>query len=116
MGNRNYPAYRDYLNDQAKKLRGEIPEVFKGFNSLREAAMAKGELSVKTKELVAIGIAIGARRDGCIAYHVRAALSAGATRNEITETIGVAMLMGGGPSMVYGCEAYAALERFEAEK
>jgi AhpD family alkylhydroperoxidase len=56
---------------------------------------------------------IAARCDGCIAYHVHDALKAGATRKEIVETIGVAVLMGGGPATVYGAEAFEALNQFE---
>ena len=61
---------------------------------------------------MAIGISVHC--DGCIAYHVHDALNAGATREEVVETIGVALMMGGGPSVVYGCEALEALEQFEA--
>jgi AhpD family alkylhydroperoxidase len=61
----------------------------------------------------ALGIGIAARCDGCIAYHVHDALKAGASRKEIVETIGVAVLMGGGPAAVYGTEAFAALNQFE---
>jgi alkylhydroperoxidase/carboxymuconolactone decarboxylase family protein YurZ len=53
--------------------------------------------------------------DGCIAFHVHDALEAGATRSDILDTIGVAVMMGGGPSVVYGTDAYRALEEFEAE-
>lgn len=74
--------------------------------------MAHGVLDSKTKELIALGIAITVRCDGCIAFHVNEALKSGATSNEILETIGVAVLMGGGPSVVYGCEAMEALNQF----
>lgn len=52
---------------------------------------------------------------GCIAYHTHGALKAGATRQEVHEAVGVAILMGGGPAMIYGCEALAALDQFEAK-
>ena len=52
------------------------------------------------------------RCDGCIAFHVKHALNAGASSEEIIETIGVAILMGGGPSVVYGCEALQVLKQF----
>jgi AhpD family alkylhydroperoxidase len=69
---------------------------------------------MKIKELIALGIGIAVRCDGCIAYHVHDALRAGATHQEIVETIGVAVLMGGGPAAMYGSEALEALEQFEA--
>jgi AhpD family alkylhydroperoxidase len=110
---RNYPELRRELQELAGKLRKDIPEQMAGFAGLHKAALADGALARKTKELIALGIAIAARCDGCIAYHVHSALKAGASRQEITEAIGVAMLMGGGPAMVYGCEGLAALEQFQ---
>ena len=72
--------------------------------------MSPGELDVKVKELIATGIAIAARCDGCIASHVGAALKAGASRQELVEAIGVALLMGGGPSSIYGAQALSAVD------
>ena len=60
---------------------------------------------------MAIGISV--RCDGCVASHVRAALRAGATREELLDTIGVAVFMGGGPSTVYGADALQAFNEFE---
>ena len=97
-------------------LGGEIPETMNGFQSLHKSAVAEGELSTKTKELISLGIAISVRCDGCIAFHVNDALKAGATHDEITETIGVSVLMGGGPALMYGCEALEALKQFEEKQ
>ncbi|MBZ0300131.1 MAG: carboxymuconolactone decarboxylase family protein [Anaerolineae bacterium] len=83
------------------------------FMQLHHAGASDGALSSQCKELIALGIAIAVHCDGCIAFHVHDALQAGATRDEITEAIGVAVLMGGGPSVMYGCEALEALEQFE---
>ena len=111
---RDYPTLRTELNELAAKLRKDIPEPMAGFSALHKAAFADGALSRKTKELIAVAIAVAGHCDGCIAYHVYGALKAGATRQELTETIGVAILMAGGPATVYGCEALAAIEQFQA--
>lgn len=92
-----------------------IPETMQGFGALHKAAVAENVLSTKTKELIALSIGIAVRCDGCIAYHVNGALEAGASREEIVETIGVAVMMGGGPAVVYGCEALEALNQFVKE-
>ena len=65
------------------------------------------------KELIALAISIAIRCEDCIAYHVHDALHAGATHQEVLETIGVAVMMGGGPASMYGCRAYEALQQFE---
>ena len=82
------------------------------FNSWHISSTTKGVLSSKTKELIALGIAITVRCDGCIAFHVHDALKSGASSEEIVETIGVSVLMGGGPALMYGCEALEALNQF----
>jgi AhpD family alkylhydroperoxidase len=110
----SYPEYYNHLGELMGKLGKEIPGPMSGFSQLHRQAVAGGALSTKIKELMALAIAITVRCDGCIAYHVHDALLAGATRAEVLETIGVAVLMGGGPSTVYGAEALEALEQFEA--
>jgi AhpD family alkylhydroperoxidase len=82
---------------------------------LHHAAAADGVLNAKVKELIALAIAVNVRCDGCIAFHVNDALEAGATREEILEALGVAILMGGGPAMMYAVDALEALKQFESE-
>ena len=110
---KTYPDYYRHLQSLMAKMGNEIPGPMSGFGQLHRHAVADGALSTKVKELIALGIAIAARCDGCIAYHVHDALRAGATRKEILEAIGVAILMGGGPAAMYGAEAFEALEQFE---
>lgn len=88
------------------------PEVAKGFTQLSKAAEKDGVLSAKNKELMALAISVGIRCDGCIAFHAKAAAEYGATRDEVLETIGVCLYMGGGPSFVYGAQALEAFESF----
>lgn len=108
-----YPEYYERLQKISGRLARELRSTLSAFAQLNGAATAKGALSSKHKQLIALGIAVTVRCDGCIAYHVHDAIRAGASRQEILETIGVAILMGGGPAMVYGCEALEALEQFE---
>lgn len=93
-------------------LSKKSPEVMKGFMGLHHGALSAGKLGTKEKELIAIGISITSRCEGCIALHVKDALDAGATKEEIIETIGVAILMGGGPAIVYGQKVYDAMEEY----
>lgn len=111
----DFVARRSELKAGFRKLHQAIPGAMSGFGALHGAAMEQGALSPATKELIALAIGIAGHCDGCIAFHVHDALIAGATRSEIEETIGVAVLMGGGPAAVYGSDALAALEQFEAK-
>lgn len=91
-----------------------LPSTTAAFGRLVMDATAEGALSTKTKELIAFAIAIGLRCDGGIAHHAQAVLKSGASREEVAEMIGVAIIMGGGPSTVYGAEALQAYDAFAA--
>lgn len=107
------------LFEQVQKSMGEYgkvsPEIMEGFQELHHAASTEGALNAKEKELIALAIGIAVRCDGCIAFHVHDALKAGATEAEIADAIGVAILMGGGPAVVYGSAALEALKQFKEE-
>ena len=113
MAETDWVAFTEQTNRRMAELRGAIPEAAKGFGALAQAAIKPGALSSKTKELIALAIGITARCDGCLAFHAKAARQQGATREEILETIAVALYMGGGPSMIYGAEALSAFDAFE---
>lgn len=100
------------LRPLGRELRRHIPEVYQGFSALHNAALAEGALSTKTKELIALALAIGDECDGCIAAHAHAASHHGATAAEVAEAIGVTILMKGGPATVYGPRALAAFTEF----
>lgn len=109
---KNYPEHYKELKAQIASLGREAPGPMGAFGSLHEKALASGALSSQTKELIALAVSIAVRCDGCIAYHVHDALEAGAGRKEIAEAIGVAVMMGGGPAVVYGAQAHEALRQF----
>lgn len=113
---KDYSKNYNTLTNLMGELGGKIPATMKAFSDLHSASIMDGALNGKTKELIALGIAITVRCDGCIAFHVKDALTAGASCEEIMETIGVAVMMGGGPAVVYGCEAMEALKQFESLK
>lgn len=89
--------YQEKLNEARannRNLFGALGETGKGFNAMHDAAVKNGALDLKTKELEAIAIAIAMRCEGCIVQHAKACLKAGVTRDELVETIGVAVMMG----------------------
>ena len=112
----DYPRYYHHLQALIGPLSEHLPAEMEAFRRLHKEATAHGALDRKTKELIALGMAMTVNCDGCIAYHVKDALSAGASRQEIVETIGVVVMMGGGPAVVYACQALEALAQFEREK
>jgi AhpD family alkylhydroperoxidase len=111
---KNYPEQHAQLQRLVGKLMVEAPGVLAGFRHLHKESQSEGALPTRMKELMALAIAVAGHCDGCIAYHVHDALKAGASRKELLETIGVAIMMGGGPALMYGCAALEALDQFEA--
>ena len=93
-------------------IRQATPDAMKGFASLASAATATQALDSKTKELMALAIGIAVHCDGCIAYHTKMAHQHGATRDEVAETVALALYMGGGPAAVYGGDALQAYDQF----
>ena len=96
------------------KLKADIPDVISGFNSMARAATRNGALDVKSKELIALALGVAARCDACIGFHVQSLIRAGATRAEVEEALGMAVYMGGGPSLMYAADALSAYEQFSA--
>ena len=99
-----------------KDLGSHIPETLISFNKMHQAIVRDEKLSHQTKELIALGISIAIRCEGCIIAHTKEAMEKGATIDEISETIGVSVMMGGAPSIVYGIKALTAMKEFLVSK
>ncbi|MFT3729988.1 MAG: carboxymuconolactone decarboxylase family protein [Hyphomicrobium sp.] len=97
-----------------KELRGGSPDVMKAFGALAQAATKAEALDTKTKELIALAIGVAVRCEDCIAFHAKAAVAQGASDAEIFETLGMAIYMGAGPSVMYAAHAVDAVRQFEA--
>lgn len=108
----DYVSYHKHLEERLAQLGRELPGPMSGFARLHRKAVEEGALSARVKELMALAISIVVHCDGCIAYHVHDAVAAGATRQELLETVGVAILMGGGPGSIYAAHALDAIEQF----
>jgi AhpD family alkylhydroperoxidase len=97
-------------------LRQGVPEATKAFTSLAIAATASNAIDTKTKELMALAIGIAVHCDGCVAYHTKMTHQHGASRQEVLETVALAVYMGGGPAAVYGGDAVRAYDQFSGEQ
>ena len=114
--NKDWPGMAKDLSQAMKELRTGTPDTMKAFSALARAALEPKMLDTKTKELIALAIAVAIRCDGCVAFHAEAAVKQGATRDEVMETMGMAIYMGAGPSVMYAAQAVAAYDQFNAKK
>lgn len=111
---KSYPEITARLSANIKTLRKDIPETMAGFSALAKAATADGALEKKMKEFIALAIGVATRCDGCIGYHAEALVRLGASKTEVEEVLGMAIYMGGGPSLMYAADALMAFEQYSA--
>jgi AhpD family alkylhydroperoxidase len=107
---KNYKEMSGEIAKALPKLGKELPGVMGAFQALHEAAAKDGALSKKTKELIAIALAVAARCDGCITFHTQALIQLGVTKEELVEALGMAIVMGGGPAVMYAAEVLKAFD------
>ena len=112
----DWPETAKDLSLELRNLRAGASDVMKAFSAITQAALAPGALDAKTKELIALAIAVATRCDDCVAFHSKAAVEHGATRDEVLETLGMAIYMGAGPAAMYASHALGAFTQFEAAK
>ena len=108
----SYPARLRHVKKNSQTLAAAQPAVMEAFERFHQVAGATGTLDRKTKELMALAISVTHGCDDCIAHHVHDAIEAGATREEFADALGVAVLMGGGPGMIYASHAIEAVDQF----
>jgi AhpD family alkylhydroperoxidase len=104
-------TYRDItqsISAGIKEWRADQPDAQTAFTTLAKTTMQAGALDMKTKELIALALGVAARCDGCLGFHTQALARLGATREEVAETLSVAVYMGGGPSLMYAADAMTA--------
>jgi AhpD family alkylhydroperoxidase len=112
----DWPELTKLLSADLRELRAGAPEVMKAFSATALAATAAKALDAKTKELIALAISVAVRCDDCIAFHAKAAVDRGASREEVLETLGMTVYMGAGPSVMYASHALQAFTQFEEAK
>jgi AhpD family alkylhydroperoxidase len=100
------------LRGPARALRERLPGVHAAYGALHDAVFEGSALDAKTKELIALAIAVSKQCDGCVAAHAKGAAREGATADEVAEALGVVIMMNGGPGTVHAPRAFAAFREF----
>ena len=111
---KNYKDITKDISEYIGELRKAAPDTMAGFSAMAKSATDDAVLDKKTKELVALGIGVSTRCDGCIGFHTQTLVKLGANREEISEVLAMAVYMGGGPSLMYAADALRAFDEFSS--
>ncbi len=106
----DWNGYRKQIGEAMAGIGRMSPDTVRGYRALGEAGLKTTHLGAKTRELISLAVAISLRCDGCIAVHTDAAVKLGATKEEIMESLGVAISINAGAAMIYSArtlDAYA---------
>ena len=112
----DWKAYMDDMKNDIRALNRTIPETTRAFATLSKSVKESDVLPFKTKEFVALGIAVAQGCEPCIGFHMEALVRTGATREEVADTLAMALQMGGGPALMYAAKALAAYDQIKADK
>ncbi|HEY6292335.1 MAG TPA: carboxymuconolactone decarboxylase family protein [Terriglobia bacterium] len=107
----DWNEYQQQLMSTIGQISAVSPDIVRGYSTLSAAGQKTGKLDAKTRELIALAVAVTTRCDGCITVHTDAAVKAGATKEEITEALGVAIALNAGAALVFSArvmDAFAA--------
>lgn len=113
---KDWPGMAQELNALVSNLRGRQADVMRAFSQQAQAALKPAAIDTKTKELIALAVSVAIRGDPCITFHAKAAVAAGATDEEIADTMGVAIYMGASPSVMYAAQALEAVDQWRGAK
>ncbi|WP_125769005.1 carboxymuconolactone decarboxylase family protein [Companilactobacillus furfuricola] len=112
MAETDYKEFLKHAKGNTARLQKQTKKVGMDYFKMHTDAMEPGAISKKNKELISLAIAISKQCDGCITSHLASAKEDGATIDEIVEVVNVAIMMNGGPAVVYGGKALEAAEQF----
>jgi AhpD family alkylhydroperoxidase len=106
----DWNAYRDQINAAVREMAAVNRDIVKAYAGLNQANENSTRIDAKTRELIALGVAVTLRYDGCINAHTDAAIKAGATKEEVVDALGVAIMVNAGAAMVYSARTIDAFD------
>lgn len=108
-----FNSYRTKMND---KILADNNKIIKRIFNLDTNAYQAGALDVKTKELLGLVASTVLRCDDCIRYHLETSHKEGLTKEEVSEALGIATLVGGTIVIPHLRRAYEFWEALESQQ
>jgi AhpD family alkylhydroperoxidase len=112
----NWKQYREEVAARVREMRAANPDIVKAYAELHHANAKSTQLDAKTRELIALAVSVTLRCDGCINAHSEAAVKAGATKEDVTAALGVAIMVNAGAAMVYSARTIDAFDTYKPEQ
>jgi AhpD family alkylhydroperoxidase len=106
----NWNEYKRQIATHLAQIGRISPDLVRGYRTLSDAGQKANKLDPKTRELIALAVAVTRECDGCITVHTDAAIQHGATREEIVEALGVAIAVNAGAALVYSTRVMDAFQ------
>ncbi len=111
----NWKQYREEIGARVREMREVNPDLVKAYAELHKANAKSNHLDAKTRELIALAVAVSLRCDGCINAHSEAAVKAGASKEEVVDALGVAIMVNAGAAMVYSARTIDAFDTYKPQ-
>ncbi|MEO7986136.1 MAG: carboxymuconolactone decarboxylase family protein [Gemmatimonadales bacterium] len=111
----DWNAYHRQILQTLAEIGRISPDILRGYRALSDAGGKTSHLNAKTRELIALAVAVTVRCDGCIVVHADAALTHGASREEIVEALGVATAVNAGAALIYSTRVMDAVIAKQAD-
>ena len=111
----DWNEYQRQVSTNIAEIGRISPETVRGYRGLSDAGLKTTLLGAKTRELIALAVAVTRQCDGCITVHTDAAIKQGATREEIVEALGVAVAVNAGAALVYSSRVMDAYHQKTTE-
>ena len=112
MAGRMRELLREMKRAKAKLKDASFDEQTEAWSGFSRTVRADGALSGKHKALIALAIGLSKQCSPCVAYYTDAALSLGATKDEVLEAAFMAVLLDGGPAYGHLGLVLEALDEF----
>ena len=105
----DWKKHAAHVKQSFAKLGKNHPKMLAGYAALESAAAAEA-LDAKTRELIALAVAVTTRCESCISVHAQAAVKAGATESEVAGALAPSISLNAGAANSYSLRAHAAVE------
>ena len=110
MSMKDWNGYRGQVVAGVGEFAKLSPDTVRGYSMLSGAGAKTGHLDARTRELIALAVAVSLRCDGCITVHADKARELGVTQEEIAEALGVAVAINAGAAVVYSTRTFDAFK------